>query len=54
MRHYLDLKLEDVAEALGVPVGTVKSRLNRAMAVLRDTLQAEEPSSVATRIEAAS
>jgi len=47
LRHYLDLKLEDVAEALGVPVGTVNSRLNRALAKLRDVLQAEgTPSSV--------
>jgi RNA polymerase sigma factor (sigma-70 family) len=42
LRHYLDLKLEDVAEALGVPVGTVNSRLNRATAKLRDALQTEE------------
>ena len=54
LRYFLDLKLEDVAEALGVPVGTVKSRLSRAMAVLRDALQAEEPGSVATRREAVS
>ncbi len=54
LRYFLDLKLEDVAEALGVPAGTVKSRLSRAMAVLRDALQAEEPSSVATQREAVS
>ncbi len=47
LRHYLDLKLEDVAEALGVPVGTVNSRLNRAMARLRDALQTEEQPSAA-------
>ena len=45
LRHFLDLKREDVAEALGVPVGTVDSRLGRAMAKLRDTLQTEEPRS---------
>ena len=41
-------RYEDVAEALGVPVGTVNSRLNRAMAKLRDALQTEEPHSTAT------
>lgn len=29
-----------IAEALGVPVGTVKSRINRARQALRDTLEA--------------
>jgi RNA polymerase sigma-70 factor (ECF subfamily) len=54
LRHFLDLKREDVAEALGVPVGTVDSRLNRAMAKLRDTLQTEEPRSSAISQEVAS
>jgi DNA-directed RNA polymerase specialized sigma24 family protein len=43
-----------VAEALGVPVGTVDSRLSRAMAKLRDALQAEEPRSSTFSREVAS
>ncbi len=34
------LAVEDVAHALGVPVGTVKSRLNRARRLLRSELEA--------------
>src|SRR5215203_2662805 len=30
LHHYLDLPLEEVAEVIGVPVGTVRSRLHRA------------------------
>jgi len=35
LHFYLDLTLEQVAETLGVPVGTAKSRLHRAMTALR-------------------
>src|SRR5690242_15848956 len=31
LRHYLDLSAEEAAETLGVPVGTVASRLHYAM-----------------------
>jgi RNA polymerase sigma factor (sigma-70 family) len=47
LRHYLDLKLEDAAEALGVPVGTVNSRLNRALAKMRTALEIDAPSAPA-------
>jgi RNA polymerase sigma-70 factor, ECF subfamily len=39
--YYLDLTIEDTAEALGISVGTAKSRLNRAMANLRLALHAD-------------
>ncbi len=41
MHHYLDLPLDEIAEALGVPVGTVRSRLLRAMRGLRAALEAD-------------
>jgi RNA polymerase sigma-70 factor (ECF subfamily) len=44
LHYYLDLTIEDTAEALGVSVGTAKSRLNRAMARLRLALHAEPES----------
>jgi RNA polymerase sigma-70 factor, ECF subfamily len=41
LRCLLDMPMDQVAEALGVPVGTVGSRLNRAVSALRAALQAE-------------
>ena len=35
LRYYLDLPLEEVAAIIGVPVGTVKSRINRGLAAMR-------------------
>ncbi len=42
VHHYLDLADADAAEVLGVPVGTLKSRLNRATSALRAVLEADE------------
>ena len=39
--HYLDLPLDQVADVLGVPVGTVYSRLHYAMRALRAALEAD-------------
>jgi RNA polymerase sigma-70 factor (ECF subfamily) len=41
LHHYLDLSLEEVAETLGVPPGTVRSRLHHAMRGLRAALDAD-------------
>ncbi|HXF73656.1 MAG TPA: SigE family RNA polymerase sigma factor [Actinomycetota bacterium] len=38
LRYYEDLSEADTAEALGVPLGTVKSMVSRAMDRLRDEL----------------
>lgn len=39
LRLHLDWSTEQVAAALGVPAGTVKSRLHRALAALREQLE---------------
>jgi RNA polymerase sigma-70 factor (ECF subfamily) len=41
LRCLLDMPLDEVAETLGVPVGTVASRMNRAMSSLRAAIEAE-------------
>jgi len=41
LHHYLDMPLEAVAETLGVPPGTVRSRLHHAMRGLRAALDAD-------------
>jgi RNA polymerase sigma-70 factor (ECF subfamily) len=41
LHHYLDLPLDQVAESLGIPVGTVRSRLHYAMRGLRAALDAD-------------
>ena len=38
LHHYVGFPLVEVAELLGIPAGTARSRLHYAMAVLRDAL----------------
>ena len=40
-RYWLDLPVEDIAGVLGIPVGTVASRLSRALSQLRHVLEEE-------------
>ena len=40
--YYLDLPLAEAAQAMGVPVGTTKSRLNRATQALRAVIDADD------------
>ncbi|MEA2425931.1 MAG: hypothetical protein QOH13_2341 [Thermoleophilaceae bacterium] len=40
-RYFLDLSEDETAQALGWPRGTVKSRLSRALARLRETMEIE-------------
>ncbi len=42
LRYYLDLPLEEVASITGVPVGTVKSRINRGLAAMRPHFETVE------------
>jgi RNA polymerase sigma factor (sigma-70 family) len=41
LHHYLDLPLPFVASALGIPLGTAKSRLHRALGLMRAALDAD-------------
>jgi RNA polymerase sigma-70 factor (ECF subfamily) len=47
LHYYLDLSLPETAAALGIPVGTAKSRLNRALDAMRirivDERRQDEP-----------
>jgi RNA polymerase sigma-70 factor (ECF subfamily) len=42
LHHFLDLPLPDVAATLAIPLGTAKSRLHRALGLLRAALDADE------------
>jgi RNA polymerase sigma-70 factor (ECF subfamily) len=48
LAYYADLPLADVAVALGIPIGTVKSRLHRATDALRAALAADERAATAS------
>ena len=41
LHHYLDLPLPEVATTLGIPLGTAKSRLHRALQAMRAALDAD-------------
>ena len=41
LRFYADLQLEEISELTGAPLGTVKSRLHRALQLLRTRMQKE-------------
>ncbi|TDC10423.1 hypothetical protein E1267_04270 [Nonomuraea longispora] len=47
MIAWADLRYEEVARALGIPVGTVRSRLRRARRRTRTALGGVDPSAVA-------
>ena len=41
MHYYLGFSLDEAAEVLGIPPGTVRSRLHRAISAMRATLEAD-------------
>jgi len=50
LHHYADIPVERVAQILGVPVGTVLSRLHYAMRAMRAALDADERPAAAEAI----
>src|SRR5262245_24839544 len=42
LHHYVGLPITAVADVLGIPAGTAKSRLNRGIAAMRAVLEADE------------
>ncbi len=42
LTYYLDLPIAECAAALGIPIGTCKSRLHRSLAALRAAVDADE------------
>ena len=44
LHYFLGMPLTDVAATLGIPVGTVKSRLHRALGEMRAGLETDAPS----------
>lgn len=43
LRYFLELSEAEAAETLGIPPGTAKSRLHRALAQLREIIEADFP-----------
>ena len=52
LHHYLGLSLAESAEVLAIPLGTMQSRLSRAIEAMRAALEADERS-VAVAVEVA-
>ena len=52
LHHYLGLSLRDAADVLDIPLGTMQSRLSRALLVMRAALEADErpPAAIAGEV----
>jgi RNA polymerase sigma factor (sigma-70 family) len=51
LRYYLDLSLQEMAAVLGIPIGTVKSRLHRTLAAMRILVTDDEEAAAARGAE---
>jgi RNA polymerase sigma-70 factor, ECF subfamily len=45
LQHYMQLSHSEIAETLGIPIGTVKSRVRYGVAAMRAALEADDRSS---------
>ena len=50
LHYFLGMPLTDVAATLGIPIGTVKSRLHRALGEMRIAIVAESGAPVASSL----
>jgi len=50
LRYYLDLSLPDAADALGIPLGTAKSRLHRSLIAVRSCVTGDESAQAAISV----
>jgi RNA polymerase sigma-70 factor (ECF subfamily) len=51
LHHYLGLGLEEIAEIVGIPAGTARTRLHNALRKLRSAIEpGEEPAVAAAEI----
>jgi RNA polymerase sigma-70 factor, ECF subfamily len=48
LRFFLELSLPETAAALGIPIGTVKSRLHRSLAQMRIDVTSDDVTPTAT------
>jgi DNA-directed RNA polymerase specialized sigma24 family protein len=42
LRHYVGMRVPEVADVLGIPLGTAQSRLARALETMRAAIAADE------------
>ena len=49
LRFYLDLPVEEVAQILDIPIGTVKSRIHRGLGALRESMAARSEAAAEVR-----
>ena len=47
LRYYVGYSAEEIAEMLGIPIGTAKSRIHYATEAMRAALEADSRASVA-------
>ena len=48
LQHYFDLSHSEIAETVGIPLGTVKSRMRYGIAAMRAALESEDRQSLKT------